>query len=471
MSQTNPTEGGQGPGRRASLLQLIPKKKELRAVMALAFPVATVQVGMMFMGVVDTVMVGHFSARDLAAVALGNLYFFTAVVFPMGLLMSLDPLVSQAVGAGDRPAIARALQRGGLLALCLSVPVGLVLVPGDYLLTVLRQPPEVVPVAAGYALASIPGIFPFLAFIVMRQTLQAMSRVAPIVITIVLANVANVFFNWVLIFGNLGSPALGAVGTGWASSLSRWLMLIGLLAFSWPLLKDYIKPLRPDAFLLKPLIRMVRLGAPIGIQFGLEFGAFGAIGILMGWLGAIAMAGHQVAINLASLTFMVPLGISQASAVLVGQGVGREDLLGARRAAGAGLLLGVAFMAVTAVLFRFLPHFFAGIYTDETEVLALAAMLIPLAGLFQVFDGLQVVASGVLRGVGDTRSPMILNLLGFWCLGMPVSVWMGFRTAAGPVGLWWGLVVGLAAVAVMLLWRIRAYLGTELRRIVIDDEE
>ncbi|MBT8395878.1 MAG: MATE family efflux transporter, partial [Gemmatimonadetes bacterium] len=311
----------------------------------------------------------------------------------------------------------------------------------------------------------------FLAFIVLRQTLQAMSRVAPIVVTIILANLANVFFNWVLIFGNLGSPTLGAVGTGWASSLSRWLMLIGLLGFSWPLLRGYIRPFRPDAFLLRPLARMVRLGAPIGIQFGLEFGAFGAIGILMGWLGAIAMAGHQVAINLASLTFMVPLGISQASAILVGQSVGRGDPGGARRAAGSGLLLGVAFMVLTAFLFRFLPDFFAGIYTDEEEVLALAAMLIPLAGLFQVFDGLQVVASGVLRGVGDTRSPMILNLLGFWFLGMPVSVWMGFRTPAGPVGLWWGLVVGLAAVAVLLLWRIRTHMGTDLRRIVIDDVE
>ena len=479
MSRIGPGEmsrpnhgGGKQPneaGTRASLLQLKPTRKEVRQVLALAFPVATVQVGMMFMGVVDTVMVGHFSARDLAAVALGNLYFFTAVVFPMGLLMSLDPLVSQAVGAGDRAAISRALQRGGLLALVLFIPVGLALVPGGLLLTLLRQPPEVVPVAAGYALASIPGIFPFLAFIVLRQTLQAMGRVAPIVVTIVLANVANVFFNWVLIFGNLGSPALGAVGSGWASSLSRWLMLVGLLSFSWPLLKDYIRPIRPDVFQLRPLVRMVRLGAPIGMQFGLEFGAFGAIGILMGWLGAIAMAGHQVAINLASLTFMVPLGISQASAVLVGQGVGRGDAPGARRAAGAGLLLGVAFMTVTAFLFRFFPEFLARIYTDEVEVVAIAAMLLPLAGLFQVFDGLQVVASGVLRGVGDTRSPMIVNLVGFWCLGMPVSVWMGFRTSAGPVGLWWGLVVGLAAVALFLLLRIRAHLGKDLKRIVIDE--
>jgi len=465
MNPINPAE------ERASFRFLKPTGRELRGVFRLAVPVAAVQVGMMFMGVVDTVMVGHFSATDLAAVALGNLYYFTSVVFPMGLLMSLDPVVSQAVGAGDGAAVGRALQRGALLALALSIPAGMALVPGATLLTFLRQPAEVVPVAAGYALASIPGIFPFLAFIVLRQTLQAMGRVAPIVVTIVAANLANLFFNWVLIFGNLGFPEMGAVGSGWASSLSRWLMLLGLLGFSWPLLKGHIRPLRPEAFMFRPLARMVRLGAPIGVQFFLEFGAFGAIGILMGWMGAVAMAGHQVAINLASLTFMVPLGISQASAVLVGQGVGRGDPDGARRAAGAGLLLGVGFMVVTAVLFLSLPEFFALIYTDDTKVVALAALLIPLAGVFQVFDGLQVVSSGVLRGVGDTRSPMIVNLLGFWCLGMPVSLWMGFRTPAGPRGLWWGLVVGLAAVALILLYRIRTQLGGDLKRIVIDEEE
>ncbi len=465
MGQTDPAEEG------ASFRLLKPTTRELREVVELALPVAAVQVGMMFMGVVDTIMVGHFAARDLAAVALGNLYFFTVIVFPMGLLLSLDPVVSQAVGAGDRGAVARALQRGGLLALALSIPASLALLPGAALLTALRQPLEVVPVAAGYALASIPGVFPFLAFIVLRQTLQAMGRVAPIVVTIVLANLANLFFNWVLIYGNLGFPSMGAVGSGWASSLSRWLMLVGLLGFSWPLLKGYIRPLRPEAFQLGPLGRMIRLGAPIGIQFLLEFGAFGAIGILMGWLGTVAMAGHQVALNLASLTFMVPLGISQATAIRVGQGVGRGDPGGARRAAGAGLLLGVSFMMLTAVLFLTFPEFLARIYSDEAEVVALAAVLIPLAGVFQIFDGLQVVSSGALRGVGDTRSPMVVNLLGFWCLGMPLSFWLGFRTPAGPVGLWWGLVLGLAAVAVFLIFRIRAHMGTDLRRIVIDEVE
>lgn len=458
------------PGSEGILSQMVPTVADLKAHASLAFPVVVVQVGMMAMGVADTIMVGHLSARDLAAVALGNLYFFSAAVFGMGVLMALDPIVAQAVGAGDRVAISRGIQRGGLLALGLGTMAALVLLPGAPLFTLLNQPADVVPVAAGYAHAAIPGVFPFLAFMVLRQTLQAMGRVAPIVMTIVAANVANLFFNWVLIYGNLGMPSLGAVGSGWASSLSRWLMLVTLLTIAWPLVGPYLRPFRRDALLAKPLFRMVRLGTPIGIQFGLEYGAFAAIGILMGWLGTVAMAGHQVAINLASLTFMVPLGISQASAVLVGQGVGRGDPAGARRSAGAGILLGAAFMTLTAVTFLSIPHLFARVYTSQREVVELAVLLIPIAGLFQIFDGLQVVSSGVLRGVGDTRSPMVVSLVGFWLIGMPVSLVMAFWWGAGPIGLWWGLVAGLGAVAVFLLVRVGVRFGRDLRRILIDDD-
>jgi MATE family multidrug resistance protein len=457
-------------GRGFRIGPFIPRREEFRSVFALALPVAAVQVGMMSMGVVDTIMVGHYAARDLAAVALGNLYFFSCVVFPMGLLMALDPVISQAVGAGDGDAVGRGLQRGMGLAILLGIPAALLLAPGDPLLRLLNQPLEVAPVAAGYARAAIPGVFPFLGFIVFRQTLQAMGRVAPIVLTIVGANILNFFFNWILIFGRLGFPEMGAVGSGWASSLSRWIMFLGLLFLSWPVMRGYLLPIRKDAFLLRPILKMVRLGSPIGIQMTLEYGAFGATGILMGWLGTVAMAGHQVALNLSSLTFMVPLGISQASAIMVGQGVGRDDPPGARRAAGAGLILGAAFMCFTALMFLFLPGPLARIYTEEPGVLMLAVTLLPLAGVFQIFDGLQVVASGVLRGVGDTRTPMLLNLLGFWCIGMPVGLWMGFKEGLGPVGLWWGLVFGLAAVSVLLLIRVRSRLGRSLARVVIDEE-
>ncbi len=456
------------PASRPSFGSLIPGRRELRGAIALALPVVAVQLGTMAMGVVDTIMVGHFSATDLAAVALGNLYFFSAVVFPMGVLMALDPVVSQAVGAGDAPAVARGLQRGGVLALFLSLPASLILLPGRPILTLFQQPAEVVPVAAGYAHAAMAGVFPFLGFVVLRQTLQAMGRVGPIVLTIALANLANFAFNWVLIFGKMGFPALGAVGSGWASSVSRTLMLLGLLVLAWPLLRPHLLPFRRESFRLLPLRRMVRLGSPIGIQMALEFGAFGTIGIFMGWLGTVAMAGHQVAMTMASFSFMVPLGVSQAASVLVGREVGRESAEGARKAAGASLVLGAAFMASTALVFLSVPSLLANAFSSEAEVVAVAVLLIPLAGVFQVFDGLQVVASGILRGVGDTRSPMVVNLMGFWFLGIPVSLWFGFATPMGPAGLWWGLVVGLGSVSLFLLFMVRLRLGRELRRIVID---
>jgi len=312
-------------------------------------------------------------------------------------------------------------------------------------------------------------VLPFYGFIVLRQSLQSIGRVAPIVAVIVMANVANVFFNWVLIFGNLGFPAMGAVGSGWATTLSRWVMLVALLMVAWPVLRPYLWPLRPRAMALAPLRRMFRLGAPIGAQFFLEFGVFGVIGIAMGWLGTIPMASHQVAINLASLTFMAAVGVTQAAAVLVGQAVGAGDPAKARSSAGAALLFVGGMMILFGAVFLSFPEMLARIYSTDLVVVGLAATLIPVAGVFQVFDGLQAVASGALRGVGDTLAPMAVNLVGFWLIGLPISLFLGFRAGLGPLGLWWGMAAGLATVSVFLLVRVRVRFARDLTRIYIEE--
>jgi MATE family multidrug resistance protein len=446
---------------------MVPSKDHLASLLRLALPVATVQVGFILMGAVDTVMVGHVSPRDLAAVALGNLYYFMTTSFGLGTLFALDPLVSQAFGAGDRSGIARAFQRGFVIALGLALLSSLLLLPGRPLLTFLRQPADVIPVAADYARVSILGVLPFYCFVVLRQSLQSMGRVAPIVIVIVLANLANVFFNWVLIFGNLGAPAMGAVGSGWATVLSRWFMFLVLLGTAWPLIRSYLRPLRADALEIRALVAMGRLGIPIGIQFFLEFGVFGMIGILMGSLGTIPMASHQVAINLASITFMMAVGVTQATTILVGQAVGAGDPERARRSAGAGLVIAATVMAFTGVMFLTIPGLLARIYTPDLEVLGLAATLIPVAGIFQVFDGLQAVGSGILRGVGDTLAPMLVNLVGFWMIGLPVSLYLAFPAGLGPLGLWWGMAAGLGAVALFLLIRVRVRFGRDLTRFAL----
>lgn len=428
------------------------------------------QIGLMSMGAVDTVMVGRVSAVDLAAVALGNLYFFGMAVFGMGVLFALDPVIAQAVGASDTEGVARGVQRGVVLAVLLGVAAMTLLLPAGRLLTLARQPIEVVPVADLYAEGLIPGVFPFYAFIVLRQSLQAMVRVRPIVVTVLVANVANVFLNWVLIFGNWGAPELGAVGSAWGTSASRWLMVTLLCALAWPELRPALLPLRPEALRSAPLLRFLRLGAPIGAQQWLEFGVFGAAGLLMGVLGTVAVASHQVALQLAALTFMIPVGVAQATSVVVGQAVGREDPPGARRAVGAGIMTVTIFMSFTAAMFLLVPEPLARLFSDDPDVVIAAAALLPIAGVFQIFDGLQVAGAGALRGVGDTQVPMLLNLFGFWFIGLPTCAWLAFGVALGPTGVWWGLALGIGTVGTLLMFRIRGRFGRDLRRLVMDED-
>ena len=430
----------------------------------LAVPVVLAQVGLMLMGVVDTLMVGRVSAEALAAVALGNLYFTTLVVPASGTLMVLDAVVAQAVGARDSEGVARGVQRGFVLAMAIGLLMSVVLLPVRPMLVLFHQPTALIPVATSYVLISILGVFPFLAFVVLRQSLQAMGQMRVLVSVIVVANLMNAFLNWVFVYGHLGSPALGAPGSAWATLVSRWLMVTLLVGFGWRALHASVVPWRRETLHMAPLLAMARLGLPIGLQQGLEFGAFAAIGVLMGVLGTVEMAAHQIAINIASLTFMVPLGVGAAAAVRVGHAAGAGDADAARESARAALVCGVGFMVCTAVAFLLVPAAIAGQYTHDAPVVALAATLIPVAGVFQVFDGIQAVSAGVLRGLGDTRAPFVINLAGFWLAGFPVSVALGFWTPLGAVGLWWGFVAGLGVVAALLLLRVRSRMRGTIAR-------
>ena len=424
-----------------------------------------VQVGIMAMGTVDTLMVGHVSGNVLAAVALGNIYFFNISIFGVGTLMALDPLVSQAVGAGDEPSIARATQRGAILGLFIAIVTGLLLLPATAVFRLFHQPPEIVGDAASYLRISAIGVLPFFAFVVFRQTLQALGRVTPIVWTIVLANLLNAALNWVFVYGHLGAPAMLAQGSAIATAVARWAMAIALLILGRKELMPRFFPWRTGAADRVALWSMLKLGAPIGAQQTLEIAAFGAVGLMMGVLGTRELAAHQVAITLAALTFMVPLGVGAAASVRVGRAIGAGDAPGARAAAHAAYICGVGFMCVTALAFLFAPRLLAAMMTNDPAVVAIAATLIPVAGVFQVFDGGQAVGAGVLRGIGDTRAPLISMLAGYWLLGLPISAWLGFRTGLREVGLWYGFVVSLGVVAVFLLLRIRALFGRDLRRI------
>jgi MATE family multidrug resistance protein len=446
-----------------------PSREDFRALAALALPIVVVQVGQMLMGVVDAMMVGHFSSRDLAAVALGTLYFFGTCVVGFGLTMAIDPIVSQAVGARDEAGIARGVQRGLLLSVGIAVPSSLLLIPGELVLRALGQPEEVIPVAAEYVRASIPGVLPFFAYNILRIHLQAVGGIRPLIETTLAANAVHIPLNLLLIFGGWGVPAMGAVGAGWATSISRWFMLVLLVAAGWKVLRPALHPLRREIFNFGPFLRVVRIGLPIGLQFFIEFSVFGAVGLLIGTFGEQALSAHMIALNLASFTFMVPLGISLAGAVLVGRGVGAGDMTAARRAATAAMAGAAGFMSITAVLFLVFPGLLSAAYTRDPAVALLAVTLLRLAGVFQVFDGLQVVFAGVLRGMGQTRAPLWMNLCGFWIFGFPAGLVLAYGLDQGAPGLWWGLVVGLACVAMGLFLAAIRHLKRDVARVVIDE--
>ena len=450
------------------LARLRPTLAELREMAHLAAPIVLVNVGLQGMGFVDVMMLGRISAVDLAAAALGNFYFFMTSIVGMGVLMALDPVVAQAVGARDEPGIARGVQRGLLLTLGVTVAIGLAYLPAAAVLSWLGQPTEVTPLAAAYVRWCIPGLLPFFAFNALRQVLQALTRVGPIVIAVLVGNVANALLNWVLIFGHLGFAPGGVVGSSQGTAIARWIMLLVLLAGCWPVIRSRVVPWRPESLQLAPLWRMFKIGAPIAMQLFAEAGAFGIVTVMTGWMGTTTLAGHEITLSLAALTFMVPMGVAAAAAVMVGHAVGAGDIAESRRDAVAALAVGVGFMAAMGVILWLIPGVLAAAFTTDPTTRLMATTLIPIAAVFQVFDGTQVISASILRGAGDTRVPMILHALSFWAVGIPLGALVAFGFDGGAPGLWWGLTAGLAAAAVLQLERVRVKLGGKIGRVGIE---
>jgi MATE family multidrug resistance protein len=447
-----------------------PSARDLRALLALAVPIVVVHVGLMLMSVVGTTYLGHVSATELAAGALGNLYVVGLTSFGIGTLWAVDPIVSQALGARDHEAAAMGVQRGLVLGVVMSAIMVAACLPAGPVFQLLRQPAEVVPRAQAFVLLSAPSMAATMLFVTLRQSLQAMKRTRGVVLAIAVANLVNLLLHEWLVSGRHVAPGWGANGSALAIAASRFTMLAALLAFSWHELAPVLRPWRRHAGEPWALLRTLRIGLPIGAQNSIEFTTFALISVFAGWFGAHAIGGHQVAINLASLMFMVPLGVGSAASVLVGRAIGEQDFAHARRVAASAILCGAGFMAASAVALLAWAGPFARAMTSVADVLAVATALIPIAGVFQVFDGVQVVSAGALRGAGDTRAPLVANLLGFWLVGIPVSLLLGFRAGLGVVGLWWGFVAGLAAVALFLVLRVRKLLSRPVERVRVDAE-
>jgi MATE family multidrug resistance protein len=430
-------------------------RRELGATARLAVPVILTQIGAIAMGTVDTIMVGRLGAAPLAAVAVGNGLSLVVIVLGMGTLFGLDPIVAQAYGAGRERDCGRAMRHGLVLAALLTVPMTLLLLLSRRLMVATGQPAPVVEAGTAYVHGIIPGVLPFLVFTVFRQFLQGIGRVRPAMWIMIGANGVNFLGNWILIYGHAGAPALGAAGAAWATTLSRLAMAAALAVYvlAHADLRRY-SVVAPRGALDRALIeRIARLGFPVGMQLAMELGVFAASSLLMGRLGTLALAGHQIALNVCSITFMVPLGLSATAAVRVGHALGRDDVAGARRAALACWLLGVGFMACSALCVGTFRTDLARLYTQEVDLVSMGASLLLIGAVFQIPDGGQTVGIGALRGAADTRGPMWITIIGYWLVALPASYALAFRFGLGAPGVWWGLTAGLAFVAVSLALR------------------
>ncbi len=431
---------------------------EFRALSRLAVPVVITQVATMLPGVVDIVMVGRVSVDAINAVALGRLWLFGTLLFGMGVVFGIDPLIAQAHGRRDERTMGLALQRGAVLAALISIPL-----TGLWLLTapVLRlfgQDPAFARLAQDYVWVQIPGLLPFLLYIVLRQYLQDRTIVRPVMWTVVGATALNVLLDWMLIFGRLGAPAMGVAGAGVAATITRYVMFASLtgITFGFKLHRGGWIPLTREALRLSGLREIFRFGLPVGLQLSLEIWAFEIATLLAGRLGGVELAAHTIAINLASLSFMVPLGVSLAAVTRVGNLIGERRQQEAQTAAWVAFGMGAGVMAVSGALFVTLRYALPRLYTPDLAVIAATAAVLPIAAMFQIFDGTQVVGGGILRGMGRTRPAAVFNVVGYYCLALPLAMWLAFARGMGLPGIWWGMALGLASVACMLVvfvWR------------------
>ena len=434
-------------------------RREIRDTLALAAPVVASQLAQVSLGFVDTVMVGRLGPNALAGVALGASMFFTIGLFGLGVVLAVGPVAAQAFGANDAPGAAHGARQGLWAAALLGPLLMGVLVAVSYGLVYTGQDPATADLAGAYLRAIVWGLPAFYGFTALRSFSEAIGRPVVVTAVAVLGIGVNVFWNDALIRGRYGLPELGAVGVGYASAITTWTMLALLLtAFAAVPALRRSGLLRREAPERRAIAELLRIGLPIGATLFVEAGLFGATALLVGRLGAQALAAHQVALQLASFTFMGALGVAIAGTVRVGQAVGRGDLLGARRAGWTSIGLATAVMIVSAAAFLLFPRALIGVFLDvevpaNAPVVALAAHLLTLAGIFQVFDGLQAGANGALRGLKDTRAPMLIALATYWGLGLTSGAWLAFARGWGAAGLWTGLIVGLAAAGIALALR------------------
>ena len=434
-----------------------PLAAEIRATLAVAAPLAGANLAQMAMQVTNMVMVGHLGAVPLAAAGLGAALYATLLMTCQGVLAAVAPLAAHEVGADDRSSAGGIAGAGIIVAALLAAPVIAVLTLVPLLLAALGYAPHLIAGIGAFLRVVCWGAPAFLGVAVLRFLLVAVFRVRIVMLVSLLAVPLNAALNWVLIFGHLGMPELGIRGSAGATAIVQWLMLLCLAGYL--VFRSSQIPVSIGRRVLRQIPRILRLGLPIGALRALEIGLFVTTGILMGVLGADALGAHQLVFNVVGVCFMVPLGLSQAATVRVAVQLGAGAPGAAQRAGFVALALGVVFMVGTAVLLLTAPRTLVGLYLDLADpanrgLVAIALHLFFIAALFQVFDGMQVIAVGALRGYQDTAVPMLIAAIGYWAIGFAGGCALAFPLEFGAVGLWLGLAAGIAVVAVSLTVRL-----------------
>ena len=436
-------------------------------MLRLAVPVVMAELGWMAMGVVDTLMVGPLGPEAISAVGVGAAMHIAFAIFGMGVLLGLDTLVSQAFGAGDVRDCHRWLFDGLTLGALLTMPIMAVCLLLAYAIPSLGFHPAVAPQLQSYFFVLIWSTPFLIAYAACRRYLQGMHLATPVMFALITANLLNALMNWLLVYGHWGFPQLGVPGSAWATLSARIYMFGALvIAIWWTDRYSGHGSLWRVPRLIDParLRRLLKLGLPAASQMLAEVGVFALATALAGTLDPISSASHQIALNLAGIAFMIPLGMGSAGAVRVGHAVGAGDRLRAAAAGWTAILLGAAFMLASGSVFVAMPRTLIGWFSSDQAVLTVGTSLLYLAAVFQLFDGVQGVITGTLRGLGDTRTPMLVNLAAHWLLGLPVSYTLCFIVGWGVWGLWVGLSLGLIVTGAILLWvwmvRIRQYVAT-----------
>jgi MATE family multidrug resistance protein len=422
----------------------------IRELLRIAVPLAFAELGWMFMSVVDNIMVGRLpdSAIAIGAASVGSAFFYAFAIFGIGLMSGLDTLVSHAWGAQNLPEARRCLASAFALAALATPAVAACILATAPLLGPLGVNPEVRIQALDFTRILTCSLPLLLAYTCFRRYLQGIHHVGAIPLALITSNLVNLAGNWLLIYGHWGAPALGVRGSALSTVIARLYLaaVLGIAVFR----RDpaALRGLRPDPALVRQLFR---LGLPAALTIGFEVGVFNTVTALVATLDPVSLAAHTIALNAASLTYMVPLGISSAAAVSVGRALGAQDRPNAARAGWHALSIATAFEICSALAFLLLPKTIARIYTHDARVISFSVVLFQIAALFQLFDGLQTVATGALRGAGNTRTAMKWNLIGYWAIGLPLGCWLGFVLHWGAVGFWDALCLALILIGTGLL--------------------